>query len=53
MRHCLDRHAFLAQPRFELPVDFPVGLREQVGEMFGDGRILAWWFGHAEGFVLT
>ena len=33
----LDRHAFLRQPCLELPVDLPVGLREQVGDMFGNG----------------
>src|SRR5215470_17764108 len=42
----LDRHAFLAQPRLQLSVDFAVGLREQIGEMFGDGGVLFRRFGH-------
>src|SRR5260370_1020368 len=35
----LDGHAFLAQPQFQLPVDLPVGLREQISEVFGDRSV--------------
>ena len=42
----LDRYTFLAQPRFELPVDFTVGLGEQVSEVLGNRGILARRFGH-------
>ena len=42
----LDRHAFLAQPHLQLPVDLPVGLRKQISEVFGDGGVVFWRFGH-------
>jgi len=33
----LHRHALGAKARIELPIDFPIGLRQQISEVFGDG----------------
>lgn len=49
----LNGDAFFAQTGFELPVDLPVRLGEQIREMFGNRRILSWRFGHGGDFALN
>jgi hypothetical protein len=42
----LNRHTLLAKARIQLTIDFAVRLREQIGQVFGDGFAVGFRFSH-------
>lgn len=48
----LDRNSFLAEPGFEVSIDFPIGLGKQVREVIANDRFPSRSFGHGNDFAL-
>jgi hypothetical protein len=42
----LNRHTLLAKARIQLTIDFPVRLREQIGQVFSDRLAVGFRFSH-------
>lgn len=48
----LDRNSFLAEPGFEVSIDFPIGLGKQVREVIANDGFPSRSFGHGNDFAL-